>query len=192
MNNKMNFFKPFVKEKPKSDPKRLLIVIVGILVVFSFIYMGVSAHFKLLDLKHDCASLDEQLNDSSRQEAIERVDSKQMLLGKLNDSVQRLRLSQEKFKQSNIASDILISAINAQIPEKLFLNDINVSGGLMRFSGVGMDHSTISQFVYNLRKEEFIEAINIETITNKDSNYEFIISATLKDIRRQEAKDEKQ
>lgn len=178
---RMNFFQPMIKEKPKSNPKRLIILVVLLALIGLVAYMMFSMYLEKDELQTRSDSLAADLTNDSRIKAIARVDEKTQKLSSLETYVQDLQIASLAYQNSNNASDLLIHAINNQVPENLFITSVNFSGTSFTAQGSAIDHDVISQFVHNLREESLIYDINISNISSSNSNYDFTFIGNLRD-----------
>ncbi len=175
----MNFFAPFVKEKPKTDSRRLLATIAVVLAVFGIVYLTADVMLRENALRTEIAALDAQINDVALNAAIERVDEKQALLDRMQNTLEVLRAADIAHRLRNTVSDELIDLINAQIPDKVFLSDISISSDSVQLSGTSHDHNNISQFVYNLRKTGRFSEIDLGNISEDTYGYSFSVNLLL-------------
>lgn len=175
----MNFFAPFVKERPKADSRRLLVTIAVVLAIFGVAYLTVDVMLRENAIRMEIAELDAQINDTSLNAAIERVNEKQALLDRMQGVLIVLRAADVAYQLQNTVSDELINLINAQIPDKLFLSNINVSVENVQLTGTANDHNNISQFVYNLRKTGRFVEIGLGNIAEDTYGYSFSVDLRL-------------
>lgn len=171
-----NFFHPFIKEKPKTNLGRLFAAIAAVLLVAVLIVITATLLFKEAALKTSIDDLNAEINSRQMVEGLERVDRLEQIHQKLSNTEARLIVAQDQFNQANTMSDDLVNLINAQIPDKVFLSGIDVSGNSVSLTGFSGDHQNISQFVYNLRNTGKFENINLGTISSEDGNFGFNIT----------------
>lgn len=179
MPSKMNFFAPLIKEKPKTDSKRLLAMVGVVLALFGLFYLTMDTIMRENGLRTDIASIQSRIDDPVLDEAIRRVQEKRELYDRVNSALEVLKAADISYKLQNVVSDELINLINAQIPDKVFLDSISVDTVSVLLSGTANDHDNISQFVHNLRSTDKFSNISVGSITEDTYGYSFSINLTL-------------
>lgn len=172
----MNFFKPFIKVKPKSDPKRLLIAIAAVLVLFGLSYLTVDKVLKESSLKNEIKELQSKIDDADLNATIARIAEKEVLLQKLTDLNQLIMTAEARHKISSTVSDALIHFINAQIPDKIFLKSVSVNGTTVTIDGVAEDYKNYAQFAFNLGNTGKFRNIQLGKIEHAEEGQFFQIT----------------
>lgn len=172
----MNFFKPFIKVKPKSDPKRLLAAIAVVLVVSGVLYFTFDKIMRESALRQEVREIQTKIDDPNLNASIERVSEKEILLQKLLDLNTMIMSAEARHKVSSTVSDILVHFINAQIPDKVFLKSISVNGTTVTITGVAEDYKNYAQFAYNLSNTGKFKDIQMGTIENSKEGQNFQIT----------------
>ncbi|MDO4753487.1 MAG: pilus assembly protein PilM [Bacillota bacterium] len=172
----MNFFKPFIKVKKKSDPKRLVAAIICVVLLFGLLYITFDKISLESSYRAEIRGLQNQIDDPSLNEAIARVAEKEILLQKLMDLNTLIMSAHARYKVMNTVSDAMVNFINAQIPDKVFLKSITVDGTSVTIEGVAEDYENYAQFAYNLGETGKFKNIQMGTIENKEEGQLFKIT----------------
>lgn len=175
----MNFFRPYLKEKPKANPVRLLILLSALLIVGGLAYATIDLYIRQNMAQQELVRLDEELQKPERVEAVKRIDEKNEKLKIIDGLEEALHANQLEFDKINVVSDDFMNLLNAQVPDGAMITNLNVGGEAVDISGSAINHHAVSQFVYNLRQTGRFYLINIQSIQNQDANYDFTISLAL-------------
>ncbi len=188
--SELNFFKPFVKEKPKTNSKKILMIALLLVLLAGCVYFTGMMIIKENNLKQEIELLNSQITDAQTIRALEQITEKETLLSQIETQSQVLQQANLEFMRENTMSNELIDLINKQLSDKVFLTNINISGADVSLTGVGYDHQNISQFVHNLRETQVFDVIDLSSVDNDQDNYSFEVSLVLKDVLAEEATNE--
>lgn len=175
MNPSMNFFKGYLKEKPKTNPMRLLFVVLGILLFFAVGYFMMDLIFDNTRLKNQIEELKTQIDLPANQQKIEEYAKKKDLLQYIDNSKGVIDQTVQDIFDMDMISGSLIDRIQKEIPATLFIDTMKMAEQQVTITGYAIDHYTITQFAYNLRHHAGFESVDIPSITEKSGNYAFTI-----------------
>lgn len=175
----MNFFRPYLKEKPKSSPVRLLVILLILALIGGLSFATVDLYMRQNAIQQELADLDEQLLDPDRVAAVKRVDDKTEKLAIIDGLEEALHSNQVEFDKINVVSDDFMNLLNAQVPDGAMIKTLSINGEAVSISGSAINHHAVSQFAYNLRQTGRFNLLNIQNIQNQDANYDFMISLSL-------------
>lgn len=173
----MNFFHMYVKERGKSDPKRLSLIVAAILVVALLGYFSLDLYLREGSLKSEMEAVQQEINNPAKAAAMARLEEKTALKEKLDQALQALAFTMMKQEVENTVSDQLFDVVNAQMPQKIFINDIAINPETISLSGYAHDYQAIIQFADKLRKCGSFASVSIGTVKNQESyySYDFIL-----------------
>lgn len=187
----MNFFHQFIKEKPKSDPRRLIALMIAGLVVALVAYLSIDLLMKKSSLQGEIEVVEQALSDPTKAAAIHRIEEKAALKGTLDQALQVIALSMITQISEDVVSDKLFDVINAQMPEKIFINDISIGSAKVKMNGYAHDYQAIIQFADKLRKCGSFSNVAIGTVENQQSYYSYDIELdVLPRVKPEENKEE--
>ncbi len=121
-------------------------------------YLHLSLNQKLNHIKSEESRLSEE---SKKYDKILREIA---LLKKQNEDVKKRLGVIEGLESDRMAALLLLEEIAVATPvEKLWLNSLSESKGLLTLQGSAMDNNTVARFMTSLGKSEFISAVDLKS-----------------------------
>ncbi len=182
IDHKMNFFKPFVKEKAKTDPFRLSMIVFVLLLLGGLAWVTLMTLGEVRELNDEIDSLDAKITSFDTVKSLADIKEKEDLLEILKTQVQILEQANLEYERDNSITSGLFKLINKQIPEKVFLTNINILGSSIALEGIGYDHQNIAQFVHNLRSTNHFADFKMGTVDKDEDGYLFSVVLELYDV----------
>ncbi len=186
----MNFFKPFMKEKTKTDGFKLFIVAIVLLMVAGVGWFTVSMLLEEKELRSQIEALETDITSFETVKALTNIKEKESLLSTLEVQAQFLEQANLEYERENSINSELLELINKQIPDKVFLTNISIFGSSITLEGIGYDHQNIAQFVHNLRSTERFVEFKMGSVDNDEEGYLFSVVLELHDVLSEEESNE--
>lgn len=174
-----NFFEPYLKVQAKPKRSKVLLIILGALVLALIIYYQVFLILQTSKLNSDIAEVDEYLNAPETLRHLDLINIKQTKETQLSLANDDLNLLIAQLKNEDIIDEMFIDLINAQIPQGLFVSEMNLSQESLTAKGYSEDYDAIAQFAYNLRESGRFSDVQIPSVVEDNANYVYLINATL-------------
>lgn len=110
------------------------------------------------------------------------------------EEVDRIVEMDKSIAKTDIVSSDLMSEIKSKMPADLFLTNFSVTGREMQISGVSKDSNSIAEFSKGLKTVKDVESVFVSSITNnkEESNYNFVLTTTFKEVNIDEQATENQ
>lgn len=169
----MNFFHMFVKEKAKSDPKRLVVLLAAVFLIAILGYFSLDLWMKDGSLKSQLETVRQEINNPAKIATMARLEEKTALKAELDQALQYIALIMMEQLSEDAVSDKLFDVINAQMPEKIFINDIAITEIAVSLKGYAHDYQAIIQFADKLRKCGSFSDVAIGAVENRESYYSY-------------------
>lgn len=183
-----NFFEPYLNAPKKSNFKTIIIVLLFIAAIALMAYY----QYLLLDqsktLQNEIAEIDAYIQSDAVVQQRETVLEKQNYEKALASTYASMKAVETQIESANAVETQLIEKINAEIPENVFLSNMQILKGAVSFTGFASDYKALSQFVYNVRGLEEVDTLSIPTVNELEENLSFSVNGILSE----EGQDESQ
>lgn len=174
-----NFFEPYLNAPVKSNIKRNLFIL---LFIAAIVLMGLY-QWELIEesnrLQTQIEEVDAFMMSEEHQEKREKILVKENYEKALNSTYDSLKATDQQQMESNVVSAALIEKINAEVPENVFLSNMQIIKGAISFTGFAADYESLSQFVFNIRELDEFAEMSIPTVNELEENLSFSVNGIM-------------
>lgn len=174
-----NFFEPYLKVQAKPKRSKILFIVLGALLLALIVYYQVFLILQTKSINNDIAEIDTYLNDSETLRKIDLITFKQTKEAQLTLANDDLNLLIAQLQNQDVIDEMFIDLINAQIPQGLFISEMNLNQESLSTKGYSETYDAIAQFAFNLRESGRFAEVEIPSIVEDNANYVYVINATL-------------
>lgn len=171
-----NFFEPFVVVKKPVNSKKLIGAFALLVVVMGLIVYQVFMFMKIGGIESEIADLKGEINAPETKNKLSIVDAKMNQEAALQLVASDLELLELRAMVENVADDMFMDSVNAQVPEGVFVTELRRSDGQLSLKGFSESYEGIAQLAYNLRGISPGYVVGIPEVTDSEGAYYYTIT----------------
>lgn len=175
----MNFFQPYLQEPKKVSSKSFLVLFILLAAV------ALMAFYQVL-LMNDLKSIEDEVDEINMyvnsNDTIKRLKNVEALQKEEQDKLQiyeQMMIADQKFQLEDMIDRQLVENVNSQVPDDLFLTNVEIRDSMMVLKGYATEYDAIAQLAFNLRYANGITNVMIPEINEEDGNFNFNMTAVV-------------
>ncbi len=156
---------PFRAAKKRENIKRQISIY-----VLTVVLLFCAVAYMFMDLDRELTQTKTREQNLRQEVAVFEKTLKQ--IAELEKKIKEIKVKLEvirNLEKKKVGPVHLLDEIAMAVPrEKLWLNLLSESGGLLTLKGTAMDNETVALFMTNLEKSEYIQSVNLKQAKSED------------------------
>ncbi len=190
----LNFFEPYIEKRELKFNRMILLYSLLVICLAGVVGKGAYNQLQIVMLQGQVEGKRDVAEDPTTVEKYNEIKQLENEMVVFKEEVDRIVEMDKSIAKTDIVSSDLMSEIKSKMPADLFLTNFSVTGREMQISGVSKDSNSIAEFSKGLKTVKDVEYVFVSSITNnkEESNYNFVLTTTFKEVNIDEQATENQ
>lgn len=190
----LNFFEPYIEKHDFKFNRMILLYSLLVICLAGVVGKGAYNQLQIVMLQGQVEGKRDMAEDPTTVEKYNEIKQLENEMVVFKEEVDRIVEMDKSIAKTDIVSSDLMSEIKSKMPADLFLTNFSVTGREMQISGVSKDSNSIAEFSKGLKTVKDVESVFVSSITNnkEESNYNFVLTTTFKEVNIDEQATENQ
>lgn len=190
----LNFFEPYIEKRELKFNRMILLYSLLVICLAGVVGKGAYNQLQIVMLQGQVEGKRDMAEDPTTVEKYNEIKQLENEMVVFKEEVDRIVEMDKSIAKTDIVSSDLMSEIKSKMPADLFLTNFSVTGREMQISGVSKDSNSIAEFSKGLKTVKDVESVFVSSITNnkEESNYNFVLTTTFKEVNIDEQATENQ
>lgn len=190
----LNFFEPYIEKRELKFNRMILLYSLLVICLAGVVGKGAYNQLQIVMLQGQVEGKRDVAEDPTTVEKYNEIKQLENEMVVFKEEVDRIVEMDKSIAKTDIVSSDLMSEIKSKMPADLFLTNFSVTGREMQISGVSKDSNSIAEFSKGLKTVKDVESVFVSSITNnkEESNYNFVLTTTFKEVNIDEQATENQ
>lgn len=190
----LNFFEPYIEKRELKFNRMILLYSLLVICLAGVVGKGAYNQLQIVMLQGQVEGKRDVAEDPTTVEKYNEIKQLENEMVVFKEEVDRIVEMDKSIAKTDIVSSDLMSEIKSKMPVDLFLTNFSVTGREMQISGVSKDSNSIAEFSKGLKTVKDVESVFVSSITNnkEESNYNFVLTTTFKEVNIDEQATENQ
>lgn len=190
----LNFFEPYIEKRELKFNRMILLYSLLVICLAGVVGKGAYNQLQIVMLQGQVEGKRDMAEDPTTVEKYNEIKQLENEMVVFKEEVDRIVEMDKSIAKTDIVSSDLMSEIKSKMPADLFLTNFSVTGREMQISGVSKDSNSIAEFSKGLKTVKDVESVFVSSINNnkEESNYNFVLTTTFKEVNIDEQATENQ
>lgn len=190
----LNFFEPYIEKHDFKFNRMILLYSLLVICLAGVVGKGAYNQLQIVMLQGQVEGKRDMAEDPTTVEKYNEIKQLENEMVVFKEEVDRIVEMDKNIAETDIVNGDLMSEIKSKMPADLFLTNFSVTGREMQISGVSKDSNSIAEFSKGLKTVKDVESVFVSSINNnkEESNYNFVLTTTFKEVNIDEQATENQ
>lgn len=190
----LNFFEPYIEKRELKFNRMILLYSLLVICLAGVVGKGAYNQLQIVMLQGQVEGKRDMAEDPTTVEKYNEIKQLENEMVVFKEEVDRIVEMDKNIAETDIVNGDLMSEIKSKMPADLFLTNFSVTGREMQISGVSKDSNSIAEFSKGLKTVKDVESVFVSSINNnkEESNYNFVLTTTFKEVNIDEQATENQ
>ncbi|MGX8795623.1 PilN domain-containing protein [Fusibacter sp. JL298sf-3] len=173
--NDFNFFEPYIKVPVKRNYSQWFIAVAAIVLVMALGGIQVLYMNKIRQKEAVLEGLKAYNQSPEVVRSLDLIDQMQARVQALETLYTEVNVTTAQIESENRVTDLLMEEVNAQVPEGVFLDRFDFTGGGVVIEGYAVSYEGVAQLAYNLRTTGRYGDVRLPKVADQNGQLQYVI-----------------
>ncbi len=180
--NDLNFFEPYIEKRELKFNKMIVLYILLVLCIVGVAAKGIFNQINIMMLQSQVEDKRQAAEDPKIVDKYNEIKNLENEMAVFKEEVDKIIKMDKNIAKTDIIREELISEIKSKMPADLFLTNFSANGRDIQITGVAKDSNSIAEFSKGLKSIKDVESVFISSIDIVETDYNFVLNTTFKDV----------